>query len=57
VLVFVIVLRVGGKEVSVSVSDVSLSLLDSVYSSELLRSVLPTLRADPEEGRTQLHRG
>jgi len=57
VFVFVIVLRVMGKEVSVSVSDVSLSLLDSVYSSELLHSVLPTLRSDPEERRTQLHQG
>jgi hypothetical protein len=57
VFVFVIVLRIMGKEASVSLSDVSLSLLDSVYSSGSARSVLPTLRADPEERRLQLHRG
>ena len=55
--VFVIVLRIRGKEVSVFVSDVSLSLLDSVCSSGSVRSVLPTLRTDPEDRRLQLHRG
>jgi hypothetical protein len=39
VFVFVIVLRVRGKEVSVSLSEVSLSLLESVSSSGLLRCV------------------
>jgi hypothetical protein len=54
---FVIVLQVRGKEVFVSLSEVSLSLLDNVCFSGSVRSVLPKLRTDARERRYHLHRG